>query len=297
MGASHAMSAAALWLSGTIAYTNITGDAIPMPVVAMSTVICAGAALWPDLDQHNSTVVRSFGIFGKGTHEVINNASLAVYNGTKTKYDGNRDNGHRTLMHTTPMAIFTALIVSLGSMMGGIVNIFGKDFSWGQLFSLFIMWIFFHLALGGLFGSQIYKARKKFDYKLASNKDNTFMGAIAQTIYKNRKTIEPYAMLTASAIVTIIVGALLPSGTNYGWLGIAVGAGMLIHCLGDLITKMGIPALWPFKVHGKRWYDVALPSFMRMTTGGGVEKVLLSVFTITVFACIAYYAFTVFFIR
>lgn len=295
MGPSHAMSAAAVWLSSTIAYTNITGNDIPLPVIAMSTVICAGAALWPDLDQHNSTVVKSFGIFGKGTHEVINNASMYVYNGTKTKYDSNRDNGHRTLMHTTPMALFTALIVSLGAMLGGHVDIFGKDFTWGQIFSLFVMWIFFHLALGGLFSNQIYKARKKFDYVKAQNKDNTFFGEIAKQIYIHRRAIEPYALLTFSAIITVIVGSFLPEGTNYGWLGIAVGAGMLIHCLGDLITKMGIPAVWPFKVHGKRWYDVALPSFMRLTTGGSVEKVLLTVFTLTTFTCIAYYIIQAFF--
>lgn len=265
MGPSHAMSAAAVWLSGTIAYTNITGDALPLPVVAMSTAICAGAALWPDLDQHNSTVIKSFGIFGKGAYEVVNGASLAVYEATKTKYDGHRDNGHRTLMHTTPMAILSGVLVSLGSVMGGTTEVLGKTFSNGQLFSLIVMWIFMHLAFGGLFESQVRKTRKK---------------------------VGPYVMLAGSALFTLLTATFLPAGETYGWLGIAIGAGMLIHCLGDLITKMGTPSVWPFKVRGKRWYDVALPSFMRMTTGGAVEKVLLSGFTLVTALCLGYYLFT-----
>lgn len=262
MGPSHAMSAAATWLTGTIAYTSITGDALPLPVVAMSTAICAGAALWPDLDQHNSTVIKSFGLFGKASYEVVNTVSLAVYNLTKTKYDGRRDNGHRTLMHTTPMAILTGVLVSLGSMLAGTTEILGKTFANGQLFSLVVMWIFMHLALGGLFENKIRKARKKFG---------------------------PYLMMAASAVLTFLTAGFLPEGETYGWLGIAVGAGMFIHCMGDLITKMGTPSVWPFKVKGKRWYDVALPSFMRMTTGGGVEKVLLSGFTLVTFAGMSFY--------
>lgn len=253
MGPSHAMSAAAVWLTGTIAYTNITGNDVPLPVVAMSTAICAGAALWPDLDQHNSTVIKSFGIFGKGAHHVVNEASMVVYDATKTKYDGDRDNGHRTLMHTTPMAILTGLLVSWLASLGGTTEVLGKAFTNGQLFSLFIMWIFMHLALGGLFEAQMRKTRKKYG---------------------------PYAMLAGSGVFTLITASMLPAGETYGWLGIAIGAGMLIHCLGDLVTKMGTPSVWPFKVKGKRWYDVALPSFMRITTGGGVEKVLLTGFTL-----------------
>lgn len=263
MGPSHAMSAAAVWLSGTIAYTGMTGNVLPLPVVIMSTAICAGAALWPDLDQHNSTVIKSFGIFGKGAYELVNWLSLLTYDATKTKYDEKeKANGHRTLMHTTPMAILTGILVSLGSVLAGTTEIMGKTFTNGQLFSLFVMWIFMHLAIGGLFESQMRRTRKKYG---------------------------PYVMLGASGVFTLITATMLPAGETYGWLGIAVGAGMLIHCLGDLITKMGTPSVWPFKVRGKRWYDVALPSFMRITTGGGVEKVLLSGFTLVTAGCLAYY--------
>lgn len=262
MGPSHAMSASALWLSGTIAYTSITGNSIDPAVLIMSTVICAGGALWPDLDQHNSTAVSSFGIFGKMFHKLVNGVSLLVYDMTKTKYDSNRENGHRTLMHTTPMAILSGLAVSAGSIMGGTTELFGKEFVNGQLFSLFIMAVFLHLALGGLFEKQVKKARKKYG---------------------------PYLMMLASGVTTVITARFLPENDTFGWLGIAVGAGMLIHCLGDLITKMGTPSVWPIKVKGKRWYDVGLPSFLRMTTGGAVEKVLLTGFTLVTIACMGYY--------
>ncbi|RAS57836.1 LexA-binding, inner membrane-associated putative hydrolase [Lentzea atacamensis] len=60
-----------------------------------------------------------------------------------------------------------------------------------------------------------------------------------------------------------------------GWLGIAVGAGCLVHCLGDAMTKSGCPILWPLMINGERWYDLRLPKLLRLRTGSWVEHVLI----------------------
>lgn len=66
--------------------------------------------------------------------------------------------------------------------------------------------------------------------------------------------------------------ALLPEDANLWWLGIPVATGMILHDLGDMITKEGAPLLAPLvPVRGKRWWEFALPSLLRIRAGGAVE--------------------------
>lgn len=73
----------------------------------------------------------------------------------------------------------------------------------------------------------------------------------------------------ASAVLTAAAAIWLPPTPS--WVGIAVGVGCLVHCWGDSLTLMGCPWLWPIKVKGKRWYDVATPAFLRFRAGGTAE--------------------------
>lgn len=249
MGKSHAMSASAVALAtAAIGFGPIDATVTPLAVIALYTTVMVGGSLWPDWDSHGSTVVRSFGIFGKGIHEFINAIGLLIYNITRTKYDKPKEGGHRTFFHTPASAILTGLIISGLSSIGGNVALFGKDYTIGQLFSLFIMWLFLHVGLAGLFEKSIKKARKK---------------------------IGVYLVMVASLGGTVLISRYLPDSQNYWWLGIAATTGILIHMLGDMITKMGIPMAWPLKIRGKRWYDVSLPSFMRITAGGWFEQAIL----------------------
>lgn len=264
MGPTHAMSSAMLWLgaasAGSAAFAAFQTDSTP--VLIMSTLVAAGAALAPDIDSHSSTVVNSFGIAGKATHSLVNNASVSVYNATRTRYDKPRQDGHRTLFHTTLFAIGAGLFTSAGASLPMEVTLFDKDFTVGQLFSLFVMFIFTHLALGGLFESVVKKNRKKY-------------GVLA--------------MLVASFVMTMAIAITLPAGDTYGWLGLAVGVGWFAHLLGDAITKMGVPLAFPFKIRGKRWWDVTLPAFMRIKAGGWFEKaILLPVCTFVTAALLIY---------
>ena len=116
-------------------------------------------------------------------------------------------------------------------------------------------------------------------------------GVFEKSIKKARKKLGVYTIMIGSIIGTLVIGYFLPENENYWWLGVAATGGILIHILGDMITKMGIPMMWPIKFKGKRWYDVSLPSFMRISAGGWFEQVVLFpifsvVTTISFFLCI-----------
>lgn len=82
-------------------------------------------------------------------------------------------------------------------------------------------------------------------------------------------------------VAAVAVGMwLVPSGGDSleelagtsGWLGIAVGVGCLVHCLGDAITLSGCPVLFPLPIAGETWYEIRLPRGFRLRTGSEVEK-------------------------
>lgn len=265
MGKSHAMSASAVALTtAAFGWGPIDAATTSISVVALYTVVMVGGSLWPDWDSHGSTVVRSFGIFGKLTHQFLNAIGLLIYNITKTRHDSPKEGGHRTFFHTPVAALLTGVTISALSSIGGSVEIFGKERTIGQIFSLIILWLFLHVGLAGVFEKSIKKARKKLGV---------------------------YTIMIGSIIGTLVIGYFLPENENYWWLGVAATGGILIHILGDMITKMGIPMMWPIKFKGKRWYDVSLPSFMRISAGGWFEQVVLFpifsvVTTISFFLCI-----------
>lgn len=260
MGPSHAMSGAVAYLGIASLGSSVTATGYFITdepaVILMGTLVTAGAALAPDLDSHSSTITKSFGIFGKVGHEAINALSMMVYNGTRTKYDQNKGNGHRTLFHTGLFAIIAGIFTAFFSSIGGDVSLFGHDYTWGQMASLFTMFIFTHLALAGLF-EPMRKARKKYG---------------------------PYVMMLASLGITVAIATFIDDSANYPWLGACVALGWFMHLLGDLITKMGVPLLFPIKIHGKRWWDVTLPTFMRIKAGGAFEMaVIVPLLTVLLF--------------
>lgn len=55
MGRSHALTGVAAGIGAT--YVTV----VPVPAAIVGTVFCAGAALVPDIDHHNSTITKTFG--------------------------------------------------------------------------------------------------------------------------------------------------------------------------------------------------------------------------------------------
>lgn len=59
-----------------------------------------------------------------------------------------------------------------------------------------------------------------------------------------------------------------PAPTGW-WLGCAIGAGALVHSLGDWLTNTGVPLLWPITFRGQRWYKFRAPRWIRFDTRAG----------------------------
>src|SRR3712207_5389601 len=102
MGPSHALSGATVWLAGSWALDHFAGYEQTPLAVAVGTAMCAGGALFPDLDlsgkvtrnRGGATVARTFGVFSLFLAEVIEKISLAIYSATRRSGDPRRENGH-----------------------------------------------------------------------------------------------------------------------------------------------------------------------------------------------------------
>jgi membrane-bound metal-dependent hydrolase YbcI (DUF457 family) len=255
MGPTHAMSGAALWLGAAATSAPLLGGQ-PASAVVVGAAVCAGAALLPDIDcpgslstKDGSTVVRAFGILGEVVGHTADNVSLAVYNLTRGRKDKPRNSGHRTLTHTLLFTAGLGFAVSAGASLPGSFSAFGREWATGTVFALVVMWAMLHLAMFGLAEKWTKKQRAKY-------------GLIP-------------VMILSGLLTALTAAGLEHTDQGFGWLGLAVGAGAVMHCLGDAITKAGVPFIWPIPIHGKRWYDLTLPSFLRIRAGGWFEYTVL----------------------
>ncbi|MDG4765662.1 metal-dependent hydrolase [Solwaraspora sp. WMMD406] len=246
MGPSHALSGASVWLAGCWALDQFAGYEQSPLAIAVGTAVCAGGALFPDLDlsgkvtrnQGGATVARTFGVVSLFVAEVIEKVSLGVYHATKLSKDPHRNNGHRTLTHTIP---FTVLV---GWGTTALCTAYGK---WAVIGILFFM---IGLALRGLFDEWAKRA-----------------GWVIVTL-----------VALAAAWFTYLH---LPGGRGYPMLGLAVGVGCFVHILGDLVTKAGVPILWPIPIGRRMWKMIGPPNKYSLTAGSTFEVVVLrGVFTV-----------------
>lgn len=75
-----------------------------------------------------------------------------------------------------------------------------------------------------------------------------------------------------SAGLTALLMQSLPDGYGTTQLGLLVGLGCFVHCLGDSLTISGCPWLFPLVIDDQRWYPIGTPEGMRFRAGGAVEK-------------------------
>ncbi len=84
---------------------------------------------------------------------------------------------------------------------------------------------------------------------------------------KHRGVLHSGAAILIVAIVTELVG----SWAGYRDVGLAFALGYFSHiAIADAATISGVPLLWPHKF---RFH--LLPHFMRLRTGGAVEKLVI----------------------
>ncbi|SDZ12319.1 LexA-binding, inner membrane-associated putative hydrolase [Micromonospora pattaloongensis] len=240
MGPSHALSGAATWLAGSWALDYFAGYEQSPLAIAVGTAVCAGGALFPDLDlsgrvtrnQGGATVARTFGVVSLFVAEVIEKISLGVYTATRLSRDPVRNNGHRTLTHTIP---FTVLV---GWGTTALCAHYGK---WAVIGILFFM---IGLALRGLFDEWAKRA-----------------GWVIVTLVS-----------LAAAYFTYLN---LPGDRGYPMIGLAVGVGCFVHIMGDIVTSNGVPILWPIPLKRRMWKMVGIPNQLAVKVGGTVETVVL----------------------
>ncbi|GFM95765.1 hypothetical protein Sfulv_05760 [Streptomyces fulvorobeus] len=137
MGPAHSLSGAAAWL-GVGAAAAAAGRPMPWPVLVVGALICAGAALAPDLDHKSATISRAFGPISKGLCGITEKLSCAVYKATRGPGDPRRSGGHRTLTHTWLWAVLIGAGASAAAVTGG---------RWAVLALLFVHLV---LAVEGL---------------------------------------------------------------------------------------------------------------------------------------------------
>lgn len=247
MGPAHSLSGAAAWL-GVGAVAAALHHPMPWPTLVVGALICAGAALAPDLDHKAATISRAFGPISKGLCEVIDKISYATYKATRMRGDSRRSGGHRTLTHTWVWAVLIGGGSSALAWWGG---------RWAVLGILFVHAV---LAVEGLLWRQ---ARVSSDVLV------WLLGATS-----------------AWVLADILDGTengkgwlFTEPGQQYLWIGIPIVLGALVHCVGDALTVSGCPILWPIPIGRKRWYPMGPPKFMRFRAGSWVEiKVLTPVF-------------------
>ncbi|MGP3691542.1 metal-dependent hydrolase [Streptomyces sp. IBSNAI002] len=253
LGPAHALSGAAAW-AGFGALAAAGGHAMPWPVLVGGAIICAGAALAPDLDHPAATISRSFGPLSAWLSKAIGILSHAVYSSTRGPEDPARTGGHRTLTHTALFAVTLGFLVSHAASFGGRWAVFGV--------------LFVHLVLGveGL----LWKAARSSSRVLV-----WLLGAAA-------------AWLLADLLHRPGLGGdwlFTAPGQELMWLGLPVALGAVVHCLGDALTISGCPVLWPLPIRGRLWFPLGPPGPMRFAAGSWVEqRVLMPVFAVLALA-------------
>ncbi|MGK5450414.1 metal-dependent hydrolase [Streptomyces radiopugnans] len=243
MGPAHSLSGAAAWL-GVGAVADALDRPMPWPVLVVGALICAGAALAPDLDHKSATISRAFGPLSRWLCMVIEKLSCAVYKATRMSGDPRRAGGHRTLTHTWLWAVAMGAGFAAFAMLGG---------RWAVLGILFVHMV---LAVEGL----LWRAARVSSDVLVWMLGATSAWILADILNKPGNGAD--WLFTAP-------------GQEYLWLGLPIVLGALVHDLGDAITVSGCPVLWPIPVGSRRWYPLGTPKPMRFKAGSWVEVQVL----------------------
>jgi len=246
MGPSHALSGAAVWLAGSWALDQFAGYGQSPLAIGVGTAVCAGGALLPDLDLSGRVTRNQGGATVARTFGVVSLFVAEVIEklslGVYMATKLSRD-PHRDNGHRTMTHTLPfAALVGWGTT--ALAAHFGK---WAVVVIVFFM---AGLALRGLFDKWAERA-----------------GWLIVTI--------------VSGVIAFFTSVNLPGDRGYPMLGLAVGVGCFVHLLGDMITKNGVPILWPIPLGRRTWRMVGIPNGIAVKVGGTAEVVVLrTVFTV-----------------
>jgi membrane-bound metal-dependent hydrolase YbcI (DUF457 family) len=246
MGPSHALSGAAVWLAGSWALDHFAGYAQTPLAVAAGTAVCAGGALLPDLDLSGKVTRNQGGATVARTFGVFSLFIAEVVEkvslGVYTATKLSKDPRRDNGHRTFTHTLPFAALIGWGTT--ALCTAFGK---WAVIGVVFFM---VGLALRGLFDEWAQRAG--------------------------------WVIITGLAAVTaFFTWANLPGDRGYPMLGVAVGVGCVVHLFGDMITKIGVPIMWPIPLGRRMWRMIGVPDAVAIRAGGPVEIfVLRGVFTV-----------------
>jgi hypothetical protein len=200
-------------------------------------VTVAGYALLPDLDHPGSTATRLLGPLTRTVSWLLRRSSAAIYTVTKGPRDEHSTGTHRHLSHTALFAL------ALGGLAAAVTTWAGP---WGvaAVLTLGVLLAIAQVGTFALLGAGIGAA-----------------GWLMTAIGTGPGNLSSAFVATFTA--------------STGWLGLAVTAGCLTHCLGDALTEGGCPLLFPVPIAGETWYEIRPPKPLRFSTGKKVEQRLV----------------------
>lgn len=261
MGMTHALSAVAVMLVILVFKPDMMSTlfgSTSVPVFILMLLVVTGGALMPDLDNTQSSAKSSLGFIGQGISVFMRSTSPIIQSLFSTRRDkkpgDDRFSAHRGFYHTFLCAILIGVLCFFLCSDRIHISIIGLVID-GRFFSIVLAFIGVHIALSTLFGS--------FMRRMKNNAG--VLSVIIPTL--------------VSLVVIILIWSMLPTGVSYSRIGVAFGLGWIIHIIGDMCTKQGVPAFAPIPIRGKCWYDIR---FLPIEAGGTVENYVITPLLIAV---------------
>jgi membrane-bound metal-dependent hydrolase YbcI (DUF457 family) len=271
MGRTHALSGLAVWAAVTIPLD------IPPAGVIIGGVVCAGAAVLPDMDQHGSTVARTFGPLTRGFGWLVGKIAGGHRNGTHSALGI----GLIAAVVFGASAVYTQDIVTLkiGAVITAIMVVTGLMFG----------------LLDRTKKKRRQRAYRKTWHAFAAV-SATAVGCMALAAACYRYGEDAGRVLIALVLILTFAGAIRPPKIK-GWLDdaapipvaialvwyhvdlsivpYAAVLGVMVHIFGDMITHGGCPLGWPWSqtMRGPKLF----------TTGSKTENGILVPFLVVLF--------------
>lgn len=242
-GRGHAASGLAAGAAGLVYGAPWLG--IPQQGVVPSLalgVLVAGWTLAPDIDHPRATATTAFGPVSYVIHKVLGRIIELVVDLTSTRWD------HRSMARYRER--------------------FGED---GVRHRMLTHTVPFAVILGVLVG---VLASVWFIPTLAA--------VLGIAVAMLARLVVPFPLSGLAGLLAF--GMIWMSGHRLDLpapaaIGVGVALGCLVHDLGDMITKQGVPLFAPLiKIRGKRWWVVRLPSMLTFKAGDWPESVLIVLF-------------------
>lgn len=234
MAVGHALTGALGGLYGT---ALLQQDA-PGTLLA-GALVCAGAALLPDIDHPSATAAQTFGGPSRALARAVAAVSRSVHATTRSRWDRPDGDGHRAVTHTLVFAVATGLLCWAAARVSPALVVFP------------LACMVAHVATPNL---HLQLSRRRAVALPTRSVPLTVVLGVVATWTATDHLVGPRPAL---------------------WLGGMVALGCLVHCLGDAVTEQGCPILWPMPILGRRWYPLGSPRFLRFTAGGKVERLVV----------------------